>query len=110
MRGARLLVQMNVVVQNAKKYAGFNVPEFFPHRPDKMGLWPKGVLPGGKKLQLHTTDLTDSAGLMGLKDKGEMADDGFVESDGLVGGFWWCVAIRVPPCTRRIGTPVIRCR
>ena len=45
MRGARLLVQMNVAVQNAKKYAGFNAVEIFPEHPDEMGFCRKGGLP-----------------------------------------------------------------
>ena len=49
---------------------GFDAVELFPDHPDEMGLWPKGGIPKGKRLQLYPTNLTYSTAVMGWKDLG----------------------------------------
>ena len=55
---------------------GFNALKFFPGQPNEMGLSPKGVHRGGKKLQIHPTHLTVVAGWKAL---GLLTGDGFIE-------------------------------
>ena len=49
-------------------------------------VWPIGG--GNKKLQLYPTNLTYSTPTVPCKALGYMTGDGFVQCDGLFGGFW----------------------
>ena len=51
-------------LRSERGQGGFNAVNFSPDHPDEMGLWPEGVVPRDKKLQLYPTNLTYPTAVM----------------------------------------------